>query len=251
MKISIIGSGNTATVLGKKMAAAGHSIIQITSRNEAHARQLASVFGCNHAADYVSMSKEADLYLLAISDDALTGAARQLELGHRMIVHTAGSVSKEILKPASTNYGVLYPLQSLRKELDHLPPIPFLVDSNTPAGLEKLTAFAKTISEEVQPAGDDLRLKLHLAAVIVNNFSNHLYALAEHYCIKEKADFRMLLPIIEETAARLQYASPKQLQTGPAIRQDHTTTQKHIALLASYPELKEIYELFTQSIQKM
>lgn len=250
MKIVIIGSGNAATILGKKIALAGHAIIQVAGRNEAHVKQLAAILHCDYLTGYAGISQEADLYLLAISDDALMQIGKELNLGRKTIVHTAGAVSKEVLKPVSANYGVLYPLQSLRKELDVLPEIPLLVDGNTADDLALIADFAKTISNQVQVADDALRLKLHLAAVVVNNFSNHLYSLAEAYCIKEKADFHLLLPLIEETAHRLQYASPKQMQTGPAIRNDQATLQKHLGLLGQYPELRHIYEIFSQSIRQ-
>jgi predicted short-subunit dehydrogenase-like oxidoreductase (DUF2520 family) len=250
MKIAIIGSGNVATVLGKKIVQAGHTIVQVAGRSETHVKQLAAVLHCDYSTDYAKISDEADLYLLAISDDALTHIGAELHLGRKMIVHTAGSVSKEVLKPVSTNYGVLYPLQSLRKELEVLPEIPLLIDGNTADDLALIADFANTISDKVQIADDGLRLKLHLAAVMINNFSNHLYSLAEEYCLKEKADFHLLFPLIGETAHRLQYGSPKQMQTGPAIRHDQATLQKHLQLLAQYPQLRHVYEVLTKSIQQ-
>ena len=104
-------------------------------------------------------------------------------------------------------------------------------------------------NEKVAEAGEDARLKLHVAAVIVSNFTNYLYALAEDYCRKEGIDFKQLLPLIEETANRVKDISPKQAQTGPAIRQDDETVQKHLVLLENYPQLKNIYALMTESIQ--
>jgi predicted short-subunit dehydrogenase-like oxidoreductase (DUF2520 family) len=98
-------------------------------------------------------------------------------------------------------------------------------------------------------ADDKERLKLHVAAVIVSNFSNHLYKLAEDYCKKEGLDFKQLLPLIEETAQRLKTISPSNSQTGPAIRHDRATIEQHLNLLEKYPQLKKIYEVMTQSIQ--
>ena len=87
-------------------------------------------------------------------------------------------------------------------------------------------------------------------AVMVNNFTNHLYALIEKYCKDEGLDFYLLLPLIQETAARLEDASPSKTQTGPAIRGDDATIEKHLDLLNKYPQLKKIYELFTESISQ-
>jgi hypothetical protein len=93
-----------------------------------------------------------------------------------------------------------------------------------------------------------MRVKLHLAAVMVNNFTNHLYALMETYCREEGLDFHLLLPLIKETASRLDDVSPSKTQTGPAVRNDTTTIEKHLDLLQKYPQLKRMYELFTESI---
>lgn len=117
--------------------------------------------------------------------------------------------------------------------------------------LRKHLKLAQSISEEkVTEGGDDTRMKLHVAAVIVSNFPNHLYALAEDYCEKEGLDFKQLVPLIEETASRIKDISPKQAQTGPAIRHDKETLQKHIELLKEHPQLKNIYLLLTESIQQ-
>ena len=115
---------------------------------------------------------------------------------------------------------------------------------------KKLEALANSISpRHVRQADDDARLKLHVAAVVVNNFSNHLYALIENYCKSEGLEFKELLPLIEETVSRLKDTSPSMTQTGPAIRHDKETIQKHLALLESHPQLKKVYEFLTESIQ--
>lgn len=117
---------------------------------------------------------------------------------------------------------------------------------------KKLEALAQSIAEEkVAEAGNEDRLKLHVAAVLVSNFTNHLYALAQEYCKKEGLDFKQLLPLIEETALRIKDISPKQAQTGPAIRHDKETIEKHLELLNDYPGLKKIYLLLTESIQQV
>ena len=95
----------------------------------------------------------------------------------------------------------------------------------------------------------DKRLKTHVAAVIVSNFTNHLYKLAEDYCKKEGIEFNQLIPLIEETAQRLKTISPSKTQTGPAVRHDDLTIKQHLALLEKYPPLKKIYQLMTESIQ--
>ena len=150
----------------------------------------------------------------------------------------------------SHHYGVFYPLQSLRKEISTLPDVPIFIDASDEITRKKLEQLAESISDgDVVAANDDQRLKMHVAAVIVNNFTNHLYKLAEDYCKQEGIDFKKLVPLIEETASRIKTVSPSKVQTGPAIRNDLPTLEQHLALLQRYPRLKKIYEVMTESIQ--
>src|SRR4029079_14687211 len=124
------------------------------------------------------------------------------------------------------------------------------IDASDDSARKKLEQLAQSISKEkVILAGDKERLKLHVAAVIVSNFTNHLYKLAEDYCKKEGLDFNQLIPLIEETAQRLKAISPSDTQTGPAVRHDDPTIQQHLSILEKYPHLKKIYEMMTESIQ--
>jgi len=251
MDIVIIGSGNVAAVLGRKFKAAGHRILQVYSRNASAASQLAYEWD-TESTNYKSLvNTNGDVYIIAVSDDAITAVISGLYLPGKVVAHTAASVPKEILKEVTDHYGVFYPLQSLRKEMQELPDIPVFFDGNDEPARRKLEALAHSISQEkVGQAGDDARGKLHVAAVIVSNFTNHLYQLAEEYCRKEGLDFSQLLPLIEETALRLRQVSPAEAQTGPAIRHDEETIRKHMTLLENHPHLREIYRILTESIQK-
>ena len=249
MRIVLIGTGNVATVLGRKISGANHEIVQVYGRVAAHAKTLAQQLQAGYTTDMGQLDRHADLYIMAVADAAIPAVAASLRLQQQLVVHTAGSVSKDVLQASSTRYGVLYPLQSLRRETEHLPDIPVLVDANSPGDLALLHDLAMSFSAQVQRAGDEQRLKLHVAAVIVSNFTNHLYTLAEQYCVKEQASFRLLHPLIREVAGRLQYIPPKESQTGPAIRRDTPTIQKHLELLEQHGELRDLYEWFTKSIQ--
>ena len=252
MDIIIIGSGNVASVLGRKFRAANHRILQVVSRNASAASKLAYEWD-TESTNYLSLiNKKAEVYLIAVPDDAIDDIVSELKLpAKRVVAHTAASVSKDILKTVSNHYGVFYPLQSLRKEMTQLPEVPIFFDGNDETAKKTLEQLAHSISKEnVIHAGDDSRLKLHVAAVIVSNFTNHLYSLAEEYCKKEGLDFKQLLPLIEETALRIKDISPRLAQTGPAIRHDKETLQKHIELLKDHPQLKNIYVLLTESIQQ-
>ena len=250
MEIVIIGSGNVAAVLGRKFKAAGHHILQIVSRNASAASELAYEWNTVSSNYLSAVNHHAEIYLIAVPDDAINEVVKDMKLPGKIVAHTAASVSMEVLKKVTNHYGVFYPLQSLRKDMKILPEIPIFFEGSDDLAKKKLQALAHSIAnEKVAEAGDDARLKLHVAAVIVSNFTNYLYALAEDYCRKEGIDFKQLLPLIEETANRVKDISPKQAQTGPAIRQDDETVQKHLVLLENYPQLKNIYALMTESIQ--
>ena len=248
MEIVIIGTGNTATVLGRKLKAAGHRIVQVFGRDSTEASELAYELGTESTNYWNVVNREADIYILAVSDIAIGEILEELHLPDKTIVHTAAAVSKNILKNSSSHFGVFYPLQSLKKDVGHLPDIPVIIDAGDEATMKELDTLAHSISDKVVEADDEQRLKLHLAAVFCNNFVNHLYVLAEDYCKNEGIDFDLLIPLIKETASRLEEVSALQSQTGPAIRNDRDTINKHLELLNSYPQLKKMYELFTESI---
>lgn len=251
MKITLIGSGNVATTLGKLIKNAGHSFLQVISRNEQHAKKLADILDAEACTDISNINSLADIYIIAVSDNAINSIAENLTLPGKIVVHTSGAASKEILKTVTENYGVFYPLQSIRKEKEETPVIPFLLDASNTETLNTLKSFAASVSENVFEANDEQRLKLHVGAIFVSNFTNHLFALVESYCEQENIPFKMLIPLINETALRLNEFSPKNVQTGPAIRNDTTTIQKHLQELNNYPELQKIYATLTESILKM
>jgi predicted short-subunit dehydrogenase-like oxidoreductase (DUF2520 family) len=249
MKVVIIGSGNTATVLGKKIKVADHQVLQVFARSEEAARTLATALNAQAVTKANDIDHSADIYIVALADSALPTLHEWLQLDKKMVVHTAAAVSKDVLKNVSRNYGVLYPLQTLRREQLHIPEIPFLVDGNTADDLALIEDFAATLSPQVMHADDAMRLRVHVAAVFVNNFANHLYALAEDFCKKEQVDFSLLFPLIDETARRIHTLSPQSSQTGPAIRNDELTIRKHLEVLDSHPHLKEIYEKLSASVK--
>jgi predicted short-subunit dehydrogenase-like oxidoreductase (DUF2520 family) len=159
-------------------------------------------------------------------------------------------VPADVLRNCSSNYGVLYPLQSLREELDPVTEVPLLTYGNNDHSKKMILDFAGSVSSYVQEADDDKRMKLHLAAVISSNFTNHLYTLAENYCKQEGLDFRLLYPLIDETARRIHDFSPTAVQTGPAARNDEVTINKHLQLLGSHQALRDLYILLTKSIRE-
>lgn len=248
MKISIIGSGNVATVFAKLISGSEHELNHIFSRNFENAAALANLYGVNFSDYHGNPDSDTDLYIIATSDHSFEQLLPNFRVNDRLIVHTAGSVSKDILNSVSKNYGVLYPLQTLHKSNTEVPEIPILIDANTDENLQILKNFSLSISNNVSVVADQERFILHAAAVIVSNFTNYLYAIAEEFCYNEKADFNLLKPLILETAKRVVTHSPKEVQTGPAVRKDIQTLDKHLRLLSKYPKLRTTYMRLTDGI---
>lgn len=248
-KVVIIGSGNVATVLAKKIKNAGHIILQVVARQVQPLQKLAAALGTDYAVGFDNVKQGGDLYIVAVTDEALANINIWLPLKVPFIVHTAGSVPADVLKDIGEQYGTLYPFQSLKSDRAAIPDIPLLLNASSSEAGQQLSAFAHTLSDKVQMVDDATKTRLHIAAVVTNNFTNHLFTLANDFCNKEKLDFSFLRPLLEETVNRLEQYQPDTMQTGPAIRGDDVIIQKHLSLLHSYPELAVVYEEMTKSIQ--
>lgn len=251
MKVVTVGSGNVAHVLCALIQRAGHQITQIVSRNIDHARELASKYDAQSGTLSDENFADADIYIIAVTDAALESSERLKGLRNKFIVHTAGSVSINVLKPCSPTYGVLYPLQTLSKETEHIPDIPFLIEGNNKETLEKIREFANSLSDKVIDSTDDERLRYHVGAVFAGNFTNHLYAVAEAFCKKEKINFKNLFPLMNEVTNKVKDFSPQEVQTGPAIREDIVTLNRHLQTLGAHPDFKYVYLKLSESILKL
>ena len=251
MDIVIIGTGNVATILGKKFRLAGHTILQVAGRNSAAASKLAYELNTVSTNYLSSIDRNGQLYIISVSDNAITDIVSNLKLPGKVVAHTAAAISREVLKDVSEHYGVFYPLQTLRKEMEDLPETPLFFDGNDEITKNMLEKLAHSIAgEKVMQAGNNERLRLHIAAVFAGNFSNYMYTLADQYCRMEGIDFRLLIPLIEETAARVKTISPGAAQTGPATRHDTETIRKHLELLTSYPILQKVYAFLSEQISE-
>lgn len=248
MKISIVGSGNVATVIARLAMQNGHTVHQIISRNIEARKRLAKEVDASYIFAKDQIDLNIDLAIVAIADNALPDGIADLQFEDVPLVHTAGAFSMNELAKNSSNFGVLYPLQSLRKEMETIPPIPFLIEANNENTLHIIEAFAHTLSDDVQIESEEKRFRLHVAAVIVNNFTNYLYGVTETFCKTENIDFNLLKPLIKETAIRIEHNSPLDVQTGPAKRGDIITLSKHLRLLDGHPKLRVLYTRMTDGI---
>lgn len=251
MKIVLVGAGNTGTVLGHLIRNAGHEIVRVISRTVESAQNLADKLACPFGILKDQDYGEADIYVLCLADYAMTSIETLPALHNKFVVHTAGSLSIQVLAPFTDRFGVLYPLQSLSKFVERIPEVPILVDGNNNETLEVVDGFARSLSQQVRRADDRQRMSYHIAAVFAANFANHMYALAEIYCKREHIEFADLQPIIGEIHERVNQYSPFLTQTGPAIRNDVFTITRHLNGLNEYDDLKYMYLKLTENILKM
>ncbi len=248
MKVVIIGTGNVAGVLGKKINEAGHSIVEIVGRNKTAVSKLAKDFEAKPTFSINTITTLADIYIIAVTDYAIQQIADELRVNDKLVVHTAASKPMNILSECSDRYGVLYPLQTLKNGLETIPPIPVLIDGDDESTREILKDFCSSWAHSVAVANDQQRLKVHVSAVFLNNFTNHLFAITKKYCDDYKIDFELFQPLIQQTFATISEHNPIDVQTGPARRNDLETIEKHRSLLAENPSMLLLFNQITQSI---
>ena len=253
MKIILIGAGRLATHLGSALHRAGHDILQVYSRTQASASALADKFGSEAVTDLHLLKDDAEVYIFSVKDQVLGDLIPQVCKGREqaLFVHTAGSMPMDIFRDAARRYGVLYPMQTFSKEraLD-FSIIPCFVEGSDEATLRTVTLLAESVSTRVMTLTTDRRRYLHLAAVFACNFANHCYHLAEDILAQHDIPFDMMLPLIDETAAKVHELSPEKAQTGPAVRYDENVIHRQLQLLDGDDLLQDVYRLMSQSIHQ-
>ena len=238
--IVFIGAGNLATNLAKALYYKGFRIVQVYSRTEESARALAEQVEAGYTTDLQEISKEARLYIVSLKDAAFVELLPQITEGKQdaLLVHTAGSIPMNVWEKYAERYEVNF------RE------IPFFVEAKRPEDVELLKAIAAILSDNVYEITSEQRKSLHLAAVFICNFTNHMYALAADLLEKYNLPFDVMLPLIDETARKVHELTPHEAQTGPAVRYDENVISNHLAMLADSPALQEIYKLMSKSIHE-
>jgi predicted short-subunit dehydrogenase-like oxidoreductase (DUF2520 family) len=248
-RVVFIGAGNVAVHLAKALKQSGNNIVQIYSRSLISARQLAEKTGASFTDDIKQIRKDCDLYIFALPDHALTDVIKNGSFNELFLVHTAGSVPMDIFSGITARYGVIYPLQTLSKNIEtDFRNVPLCIEGSKPECLANLTEISSSISGMIRTVTSEERKKLHLAAVFACNFTNFMYTLASGLLVKQGLPFEILYPLITETARKACQGNPSELQTGPAIRNDQTILQMHKEMLDDSPALKELYIFVTNSI---
>ncbi|MEO8085826.1 MAG: DUF2520 domain-containing protein [Bacteroidota bacterium] len=251
MKIVLIGAGNVATHFGLALKKAKHEIVQVFSRSESSARSLSEKLKSKSTTDVKSILPVADLYIVSISDHAVKGLLKSLSVQNKIIIHTSGSIGINVFGKRFINHGVIYPLQTFSKERDlNFKEVPLLIESSNAKVLAAINAVAYSVSPFVFEMTSADRKTVHLAAVIANNFSNHLFVLAENVLKKKNIPFPLLGPLLHETVIKAIKLTPHDAQTGPAKRGDTKILEEHLKMLKQEPSLQKIYRMLSESIKR-
>lgn len=247
IKIVLIGSGNIAFHLIQKITnTEGLFLAQVFARNT---NDIALNYPNLSVTNIWKELKEADVYILAVSDNAIEEVSNQIPFENKLVVHTAGSVAMTQLS-IKNRRGVLYPVQTFSKnKIIDFSKVTFCIEADNQNDYQILEEITKLLSAKSIQLNSEQRLALHISAVFVSNFTNHMCHLANEICQQNNIDFDLLKPLIIETAQKVNILSPLEAQTGPAIRNDFQTIQKHTDFL-SENNLKNIYQLITTSIQQ-
>ena len=253
MNIAILGAGNVAWHLSKAFIMAGHPVRQIWNRTVEKAADLSFEIGGNSISDLSQIKEEIDLIVITVSDEAIEQVASSLKpKDHQIVVHTSGSTSIDVLKPYAKQVGVIYPLQTFSKTVTvNFSEVPIFLEANHADVLADLKQVAGQITRKVEEADSAQRMNLHISAVFACNFTNHLYSIASDILEKNNLSFDYIKPLILETANKVLQANPKDVQTGPARRNDENTIQKHLDMLSADLDKQELYRLISQRIVKM
>ena len=251
MKIVCIGAGRLAHHLMPELQHAGCDLVQIYNRTSWPAELFAQKYRVpDYTTDLNSVFTGADMYFITVADDAVGDIAEQLRSIldiQGTVVHCSGVLGIDILP--FFRRGVFYPLQSFSEHHEvEWRETPVIITSDYPEVSGILKSLAARITTNIYEMNDEQKTVVHLAAVFANNFTNHMLTLSETICRDSDVPFDILKPLIQTTVSKAFEAGPSSSQTGPAIRGDDNTIEKHLHLLEKYPEIIEVYKAITKSI---
>ena len=254
--VGIAGCGKVGTSLALALTQSGVTVSAVYSRTLERAEQLATLV---NASIYQPQNKDislpqVDVWIVAVNDDNISEVVQLLNIGfpESLIAHTSGGCDTTQLQHLHPRVGVFYPLQTFSEfRLLDWSTIPVFVSSleNTDAAI--LNALASTVTLKPVEIKEEDRAIIHLAAVFINNFVNAMSAIALDIIKQKQLDFHLLMPLLDETVEKIRLSDPLNAQTGPAMRGDQKTIERHLGLLNQFPpEYKEVYQTVSDLINK-
>lgn len=254
MRIVLIGAGRLATQLAQALNEAGHQLLAVYSRTMTSAEALGRLVGCRAVDDVKALPLEADAFIITVKDSAIGELLPQLAEGRegQTFFHTAGSVPLSVFDSTGLmHYGVLYPMQTFSKERKvDFSRVPLFIEGSDAGTIALAQKLAASVSQSVRELSSEQRRYLHLAAVFACNFANACYAISSDVAAKAGLPFEVMIPLIEETAAKVGTMHPLDAQTGPAVRYDEQVIEAQSRLLADTPQIREVYDLMSKLIHQ-
>ena len=245
-KVTIIGSGNVAQHLIKAFSNSKEVELQ-----QVLVRNSESVTALIDSAKVITKYNDlldTDLYIIAVSDSAIAEVSSLLPFSDKLVAHTSGTMPIDALS-AKNRRAVFYPLQTFSKTKSvDFKKVPICLEAENETDLERIRQIGISVSDDVNFINSQQRKSLHVAAVFVSNFANHLYFIGKEICKENNIPFDILKPLIRETAEKIYHLDPKKAQTGPAIRGDQNTIDAHLKFIQN-EDYRNIYSLLTESIQ--
>ncbi len=250
--ISFAGAGRVAGALGHAFSSAGSKIVQVVSPSAERGKEMAGRYGASWS-DRLTFSDETEIIIVAVPDHLLEEVAAGIECSEETItVHTAGSYGLDVFPPKLRRTGVFYPLQTFTEgRIISFRELPVFIEASDSRSLEILKSMAESLGAEAFMAGTERRRMLHLSAVFICNFTNHMLHAGLGIVKKAGFSFEVLKPLLDETVRKAMEIGPAESQTGPALRRDLNTIRSHLELLSYSPELQKVYNDISESIISM
>lgn len=247
----IVGTGNAAWHIGHACKMAGVELKGIVARDAMKGRELANFLGGIPYYAFFNNLPDADAFLLAVRDDAIETVAEQLAQEGQLMIHCSGSMQADVLQVADNAYGVMWPMHSLQKQdPDSLKETLIAVQGNTPQTEQDIWQLASRISDRAMIVAEHQRMAMHMCAVWINNYTNHMLNIGYQLLKEHQVDFKLFMPILRTHIAALETHTPDEIQTGPAKRGDMETLEKHRKMLHTHPDLLQLYDQLAEHILK-
>lgn len=245
-KIGIVGKGNVGVHFLLRLIDLGYNDLLVYSRSGNDIPGIPTNAGVHFTNDFKEFI-DFDLVFCAVNDNNMVEMIQFIS-NYAPVVSVSGTVSLNHLK-TKFPVGTFYPLQSfVLNQPIQWTGLPIFIESNDQKLQHFLLELGTEFSQNAIVLSEDKRQYLHVAAVFANNFTNHIIDLAAHYCQEHDLDFNWLKPLINQTVEKIQTNDPHSILTGPAIRKDQSTIDKHLDLLKG--DSKNIYRTLTKSIIK-
>lgn len=249
-RLGIIGSGNMAHFLGRRLEHSDLPIDAIHSRNREQGKALAQRINAAYRDSIQELEQTADVIFLCVQDDQIASVASSLSTDKdKMIVHHSGTQSLEKIRHYFPKAGIFWPVYAINKtQIAGHRNIPVIISSEDTQVQSFLIRLAEEITNLYQVMPEEKRETLHLMAVMSSNFMNHLATITREFGMEKAVPFEWVLPIIQQTVERMNAGDTAALQTGPAVRNDQLTMKQHMQMLHAHPIWQEIYRSVSQSI---